>query len=204
MPPHCSLCTPLILPPPQGVLPEGRRAHAADVVAGRYLVVHGGYDGTRLLADAHTLDTETATWSLLEASPGGEGGIRAGGGGGGDAPPAARSLHTLTSVGHACVLLGGSGAAGGALGDVALLESPAVTAGLAQQRRLLGAQRALGRERQAVAALRGRLGQAELERDWRAEQQAAVEARAAELTGRWAMVSRLISLGPIPPLLARG
>ena len=42
--------------------------------------------------------------------------------------PCPRSLHTLTCVGHACVLLGGSSALG-ALNEVHLLENPAITAG---------------------------------------------------------------------------
>lgn len=49
--------------------------------------------------------------------------------------PAPRALHSLTRLGTCCLLVGGSGP-GGSLGDVALLQSPPLEAGLRLQREL--------------------------------------------------------------------
>ncbi len=117
-------------------MPCARRGHAADIVSGHHLVIHGGYNGDRLLSDCYALDVETLTWSSLDYSAPKAGDLVVGDDGSEGPPPAPRSLHSLTSVGHSCVLLGGSGALG-PLGDIAMLECPAVTAGLAQQHRLL-------------------------------------------------------------------
>ncbi len=145
----------------QGEAPSAGRGQAADVVAGRHLVLHGGYDGgIQPLSDAHVLDLETGAWSRLDIGTLG---------GSGDAP-APRSLHTLTAVGHACVLLGGSGALG-ALGDVHLLESPSVTLGMALQRRMVEARAALSEEQMRSAGLQGDLRRVALERDWHVNQQ---------------------------------
>ena len=90
------------------------------------MVFHGGYDGAALLSDGYVLDVGAASWSGLGEVSGGL-----------DDAPAPRSHHTLTAVGHACVLLGGSGALGPLGLGVTVLESPAVTAGLMQQHQLL-------------------------------------------------------------------
>jgi hypothetical protein len=56
--------------------------------------------------------------------------------------PAPRALHTLTSIGQRFVLLGGKGPLG-ELGDVALLECPAVQQGLRLQQQQQASQAAL-------------------------------------------------------------
>ena len=50
--------------------------------------------------------------------------------------PAPRALHTLTHLGTRCLLVGGS-SSGGLLGDVALLQSPPLEAGVRLQQELL-------------------------------------------------------------------
>ncbi|GLC64343.1 hypothetical protein PLESTF_000151200 [Pleodorina starrii] len=107
-----------------GSAPRSRRGHAAEVVDDRYLVVHGGYDGSGELADGAVLDTATGAWRDLAAA------------GGPQDMPTARAYHTLTLVGHVMVALGGSGPMGHLL-DMHLLESPPLVAGLAQQYRLM-------------------------------------------------------------------
>ncbi len=49
-----------------GVPPSPRRGHAVETVAGRYVLVQGGYDGERHLADAFVLDTKTDTWLAVD------------------------------------------------------------------------------------------------------------------------------------------
>jgi hypothetical protein len=101
-------------------------------------MLHGGYDGAALLSDGYVLDlglggaasasatATAATWSGMGSVSGGP-----------DDAPAPRSHHTLTSVGHAVVVLGGAGALGPLSLSATVLENPAVTAGLLQQHQLL-------------------------------------------------------------------
>lgn len=106
---------------PLGDVPPARRAAASCVIDGRWLVVHGGFDGAHCLDDAYVLDTQTRVWSQLAASAG----LAA-------VQPAPRALHTLCPVGHGVVLYGGaSGSA--AQSSAHLLHSPAVVAGVRLQ-----------------------------------------------------------------------
>lgn len=59
----------------QGLAPSARRGHAAGVVEGRQLLVHGGFDGSSHLGDAFAFDPTEQLWTRLhvrgEAGPGG-------------------------------------------------------------------------------------------------------------------------------------
>ncbi|GIM00701.1 hypothetical protein Vretimale_5653 [Volvox reticuliferus] len=127
-----------------GSTPRPRRGHAAEVVDDRYLVVHGGYDGTSDLAGGAVLDTATATWRDLSAA------------GGPQDMPTARAYHTLTLVGHVMVALGGSGPMGPLL-DMHLLESPPLVAGLAQQYRLMAMAAQLSATQAGMADMKAAL-----------------------------------------------
>lgn len=85
------------LPCLQGVPPAARRGHTAAMVSDRHLLLHGGFDGQKHLGDAFVLDTASGTWSRLELL------------GRPEQVPSARAFHTMVWLGHAALLLGGSG-----------------------------------------------------------------------------------------------
>lgn len=73
-------------------------------------------------------------------------------------------------MGHACVLLGGSGSLG-PLEEVHLLENPAITAGLVQEQKLLLARRELVEVQERAVQLQAQLSSMTLERDRAMDQQ---------------------------------
>ncbi len=91
------LAVDMALPCMQGVPPAPRRGHTAAMVSNRNLLLHGGFDGQKHLGDAFVLDTASCTWSRLELL------------GGPEQVPSARAFHTMVWLGHAALLLGGSG-----------------------------------------------------------------------------------------------
>ncbi|GAX75514.1 hypothetical protein CEUSTIGMA_g2957.t1 [Chlamydomonas eustigma] len=163
-----------------GIYPGARRGHACAVVAERYLVIHGGYNGTQLLSDAHVLDLRTTAWTGLEVS------------GALDDQPSPCSHHTLTSTEHACILLGGSSALGPCR-NVFLLESPAVTSGLQQQHQLLEVRQALTAEQGRSADLRGKLHHATMERERIEAQQQVIQSRTSQLTANFNKAAQSVS-----------
>lgn len=88
--------------------------------------------------------------------------------------PAPRAMHSLTTAGPFCVLLGGSGPLG-PLSGVHLLESPAMAGGLAQQQHLAG----LLADASALAARCGQL-EADLRLAQAGAEAAAQQVRAVE------------------------
>ncbi|WIA11976.1 hypothetical protein OEZ85_012058 [Tetradesmus obliquus] len=120
--------------------PSARRAHTLEVVGNRYLLLHGGYDGTTLLGDTWVFDTRSSTWLAVDVqAPASE-------------MPVPRALHCLTSIGERFVLLGGKGPLG-ELGDVSLLECPAVQHGRRLQQQQQASQAQLLRCQQRCAQL---------------------------------------------------
>lgn len=174
------MCLPCLCPCPvhtQGAAPSARRGHASDVVGGRHLIIHGGFDGTRHLGDAHVLDTATLTWSVLPVAAGP------------DDTPAPRALHTLTAAGPSCVVVGGAGPLG-PLSGVHLLESPAVAAGLVQQQKLMASLAQLAAVTARCAELQQALGLAESRTMSLGGQLQVLESRCAELAQQHNMVLR--------------
>ncbi|KAG1652947.1 hypothetical protein FOA52_005226 [Chlamydomonas sp. UWO 241] len=149
----------------RGPAPCGRRGHAADVASARYLLLHGGFDGSGLRGDAWAFDTRTERWERLEVAAGA------------DDCPAPRSDHTLTVAAGGAVLMGGTGALG-PLGQVHLMESPGVAAGLAQQQALLHTRRELSSAQATGVQLQVALRLAALDRARALESAGAAEERA--------------------------
>ncbi|GFR47091.1 hypothetical protein Agub_g8661, partial [Astrephomene gubernaculifera] len=154
-----------------GSPPSPRRGHAAEVVDDRYLLVHGGYDGSGLLADGAVLDTATGVWRDLAAA------------GGPEDMPTSRAHHSLTLMGHVMVSLGGSGPMGPLL-DVHLLESPPLLAGLAQQQRLVETAAVLSATQAAVADTEAALAVTQHRAEMAEQQLQVLRERSAELLSR--------------------
>jgi len=108
------------------------------VIADRWLLVQGGFDGTRCLSDAFLLDTKTSTWARLDC---GVADVAA--------QPGPRALHAMCAVGHGLLLYGGA-AEGTIFSNAFVLENAAVVEGA----RLAASLAQLSTER---AALHGKL-----------------------------------------------
>lgn len=81
-----------------GCGPTPRRAAASTAIGHRWIIVHGGFDGTQCLGDTFVLDTEELSWRTLaldqvhqptcQLTP--------------------RALHTIVVVEHGLLVLGGA------------------------------------------------------------------------------------------------
>lgn len=88
--------------------PSAREAAAsATSTDGKYVVLHGGSDGSRCLGDAYVLHLEGGKWRAL---PTGQGG------------PPPRSHHTINIINDHILLFGGKGSNGAALNDLWVLK----------------------------------------------------------------------------------
>ncbi|KAG2486927.1 hypothetical protein HYH03_014426 [Edaphochlamys debaryana] len=155
-----------------GTPPSPRRGHAAEVVADRYLVVQGGYDGAGCLSDGAVLDTETGDWWDLAAA------------GGPEDMPTARAHHSLTLVGHVLVAVGGAGPLGPLL-DLHLLESPPLVAGLAQAYRLMQTAAQLSAVQAGMADLDAALAVTRNRAELAEQQLHLLRDRSGELIDKW-------------------
>lgn len=81
-----------------GVCPSSRRAAASTVVANRWIVIHGGFDGTKCLCDTYVLDTHEMSWKILKLEKGCKSTSQTG----------PRALHTISSLAHGLFIFGGA------------------------------------------------------------------------------------------------
>jgi len=175
------------LPPAPGrAAPPPRRSAALEPLAGgRQLLLHGGRGAAAELADCYVLD--------LAASAGGGGGgwtaVGVHASGGWQAPPA-RSMHTVTLVGHRLLVLGGVGPGGGACAQPAQLHQPALTEGLRLRARLSAAEARAAAAAPAAAAAAARLAEARHREAAAAAGRAAAEARAADAAAKLRRLER--------------
>ncbi|KAF8071143.1 GPA3 [Scenedesmus sp. PABB004] len=157
----------------RGAGPPPRRAHVLEAVAGRFLLVHGGYSGTHeLCGDTWSYDTHTGAWLDLRPAAPASG-----------TPPTGRALHTLTLLGTRLLLLGGQGGLG-PVGGAALLECPAVMNGLRLQAALQASQGELVAAHASLAAARSSLASSQSELADAVRRLAALEQQQHELAGQ--------------------
>jgi hypothetical protein len=65
----CGMCVHVVYTPQVGegaCCPSARRAHTLEVVGDRYLLLHGGYDGSSLLVDTWVFDTRSSRWLAID------------------------------------------------------------------------------------------------------------------------------------------
>eukprot|EP00899_Mesostigma_viride_P019030 jgi/Mesvir1/27128/Mv20802-RA.1 len=98
--------------PAQGGLqaPSPRSGHVAVAWGARHLLLFGGFDGTRAVADLYCLDTGTRAWERL-ATPAGA--------------PVSRSGHAAALMGSRVLVAGGWSEAAGFMADVHALDTVA-------------------------------------------------------------------------------
>jgi hypothetical protein len=111
--------------------PSPRRGAALAACGPGHLLLQGGYDGERQLADAHALHLASGVWTPLEAAGG------PAGGGAPEGPAAApRALNSLAPLAAArLAAVGGAGPSGAA---VQVLDSPEAAAGASDERSRAG------------------------------------------------------------------
>eukprot|EP00899_Mesostigma_viride_P008972 jgi/Mesvir1/18076/Mv09382-RA.2 len=80
----------------QGSLPRAREFAASALLGGGRILLHGGFDGEKLLADVHILDTATMTWSEHRVPP--VSGY----------PPSARKGHVAIMLERRLLMFGGT------------------------------------------------------------------------------------------------
>jgi hypothetical protein len=108
-----------------GTAPSPRRAAASCVVGDRWLVIHGGFEGSRCLDDCYVLDTERLVWDVLTQPSTSQTG------------PSPRALHSMCAIGCGVWLYGGA-SNNAAQSSAHLLHCPAATAGACMQLELQG------------------------------------------------------------------
>eukprot|EP00892_Ulva_mutabilis_P003705 jgi/Ulvmu1/1706/UM116_0019.1 len=81
-----------------GHAPSPRRAAASAAVGGRWMIVHGGYDGSRCLDDLYLLDTDQMSWSILTVEERGHSPHHL----------CPRALHSISVLGHGLLVCGGA------------------------------------------------------------------------------------------------
>jgi Galactose oxidase, central domain len=105
--------------PVTGNIPAARRGAASCTVDDRFLLVHGGFDGSRCLDDLHFLDTVNLCWTKVHVND------CAG------TQPGPRALHAMCSLSNGQALIMHGGACNRTvLSSVAVLHNPALTDGL--------------------------------------------------------------------------
>ena len=101
-----------------GHIPSARRAAASTVCGDRWLVVHGGFDGSRCLSDAFVLDTQALVWRKLELDGNGSSATQLG----------PRALHSMCPFSHGLMVYGGA-CSNSVLNSCSLLHNSSMTKG---------------------------------------------------------------------------
>lgn len=106
---------------PVGHVPSPRRAAASCVVEDRWLVIHGGFDGSKCLGDTHMFDPVSCTWTAIvcEGYTATSSAVL----------PVPRALHTLVLIGHGLLAYGGA-CSERVLSSALMLHNRALTAGV--------------------------------------------------------------------------
>jgi Galactose oxidase, central domain len=130
--------------PVTGTIPTARRGAASCVVDDRFLLVHGGFNGSRCLDDLYALDTMSSSWSKVHVDCNAT------------QQPGPRALHAMCTIANGqSIILHGGACSKTVLSSLTVLHNPALTEGLT-----------LGLEREQlahqVASLQTRLKQAEV------------------------------------------
>jgi hypothetical protein len=100
-----------------GEPPSARRAAASCVVDSRWIVIHGGFDGSRCLNDTFSLDTTTLSWSRILVPDASSASV-----------PSPRALHSLCTIGHGVFTFGGA-SSNVVLSSLHLLHNAALSSG---------------------------------------------------------------------------
>jgi hypothetical protein len=152
-----------------GSAPSPRRAAASCVVNDRWLVIHGGFEGSCCLDDTHVLDTKGGVWSKV-ASPS-------------QVAPSPRALHSMCTIGGGVLLYGGA-SNNAAQSSAHLLHNAAATDGARLQVDLQESRRRVTAEQCKLERTQAALHLAQRD-SARAEKQLKVQASFARAHGTW-------------------